>query len=1473
MKTIMHPVSTGKTLALLLLLSGIGPMALAGVTDIADSPLASGIGSEVALKPNIAFVFDDSGSMDDQNMPDGENTNRSKRCWGWHKYNTLFYNPKYTYKPPFNLDGAVHDSDGYKRFPDSVFAAARKDGFFPGGGYTYGGGSTSNTTTNLSTVSSLTPNAVACAAGSAGSPATARIESDGSFAVSGTDRCYRVTSVTVNTGSGPVQLLNAASVPASCTSNADTLGQRISDSINERTEFTGFSAGYSNTSNRVTITAPVALGNLTVTPSVTFVKDAGSGSESFSVSAFSGYAATVLGECDATPSKYYYSTHTSDPPSSSCEDDSEYSIVTRASDIEAPDVANGSTAALTNYANWYTYYRNRAQLMKAATAEAFKDVDQNKFRAGLFFLNSVESGSNGSTSHKNNDLKIKDFSGEGSGTHRHDWFNRLYGARADVYTPTRGALARMGRIYAGQISGWDPVQYSCQQNFTILSTDGYWNTDYESGAYGPKKINGSDNVGHQDGAGTDPVGAVAKITVSSASGGQFGSNRCYETVSVTVDAGTGPLELLNSSPVTASCSGSDTSSGRLTRANAWGNSVASSINGKSAVTGFTASYDSGSRTVTITAPTALGDLTAAPQLIWNKTAGSGSAGSPTIVAFSGGSGGSSGAPRPQLDAHGASNTLADIAYYYYNTDLRTAALGNCSNTIDGVTYNNLCKNNVLGSGEDNTSWQHMTTFTLGLGVSGDIKYEANYKTAVNTAATQYFDIRQGTADWPNPITDDEEARIDDLWHAAVNGHGTYYAASNAETLKDGILDALNGVQARIGSSSAAATSSLEPVAGDNYAFRALYKTQTWDGDLTAHVIDPETGAVSSTTIWSAQQKLDEKVANAHSAEAGTDGRTIKYFSSEESGKLKDFTLASLTDDTLLAHFQNICSKTPLLSQCGSDPGDLNDDQRTIANTAANFIQYLRGVGTYENEAGNVVADNRIYRGRDHILGDIVNSVPAYLKKPMFNYDNYDTTYATFKSDNATRADTVFVGANDGMLHAFNSSNGQERWAYVPRLVMGNMWRLADSDYANNHRYMVDGSPTISDICITPKTGDKLKCSEANKWRTVIIGGLNKGGCGYYALDVTDPTNPKGLWEFTDANMGYSFGNPVTVKRSDGKWVTIVTSGYNNIPGNGCGSTGDGNGHIYVLDTATGELLDDITTNIDAITPAGDVTTPSGLGRLRAWVEDPALQVSDRLYAGDLKGNLWRIDYDNQHAPSGKEAVLLAQLKDSANKAQPITIRAELASVPQGGLRYPVVMIATGRYLGVNDLSDTSRQTIYAIKDKLLATGIGDARDNNMKSRTLSQTTVTTGDLAGRVIRTVSGDDVVWASDNGWYVDLDPSDLSPGERVNINMQLRGRTLYAVGNVPSNNACDIGGHAYLYMLDAIAGKALSTATDGMAGMFLSGNAMAAGITVFMTEAGARKVLVTDTGGGLSVEDGGNDSVMEPKLKRTSWREIED
>jgi type IV pilus assembly protein PilY1 len=438
-----------------------------------------------------------------------------------------------------------------------------------------------------------------------------------------------------------------------------------------------------------------------------------------------------------------------------------------------------------------------------------------------------------------------------------------------------------------------------------------------------------------------------------------------------------------------------------------------------------------------------------------------------------------------------------------------------------------------------------------------------------------------------------------------------------------------------------------------------------------------------------------------------------------------------------------------------------------------------------------------------------------------------------------------------------------------------MWKLADRQY--DHRYFVDGAPTVADICITQKAGEPQLCASENDWRTILVGGLNKGGCGYYALDITDPTSPKGLWEFGHDNLGYSFGNPVVAKNKDGKWVVMFTSGYNNIPGV-CGKptgVGDGNGHVFVLDAKEGNLLDTITTYNADSTPAGTTASQSGLGKINAWINDTGNPVADRLYAGDLKGNVWRIDFDSNHAPSGKEAVLLAQLEDgsSPRKKQPITIKPELAVVTAGGQEKSVILVGTGKLLFSDDLTNTDQQSLYAIKDSLGTSGIADIRGTTMVPLTLTQTNGTVdGPISGRIIRKVSGDTVDWANKDGWYMDFDPNDSSPGERVNVDMNFQLGALTLATNVPSQDACSVGGYAFLYFFDIQNGRPLSKATEELVGMRLSGNALVAGMKVLRLSSGDGAVVITDTAGNLRKESmpGTGGGVA---LRRTAWRELID
>jgi type IV pilus assembly protein PilY1 len=278
---------------------------------------------------------------------------------------------------------------------------------------------------------------------------------------------------------------------------------------------------------------------------------------------------------------------------------------------------------------------------------------------------------------------------------------------------------------------------------------------------------------------------------------------------------------------------------------------------------------------------------------------------------------------------------------------------------------------------------------------------------------------------------------------------------------------------------------------------------------------------------------------------------------------------------------------------------------------ANLLKFLRGQYAYEDRTANDgPPDNKLFRYRSTVLGDVLESKPTFVGNPIFNYPY--PGYADFKSTGtaASREGIVYVGANDGMLHAFTSKTvgvvpgGTEKWAYVPSMVIPNMWKLADKNYSTLHVNYVNGSPASSDVCTDNCTCDSACVAgggSAPVWKTIVVGGLNAGGRGFYALDITDPTAPALLWELTpttgigkiqDDDVGFSYGRPIIARKPDGTWVVIVSSGYNNT------SPGDGKGYLYVLNVKTGSIISKIATGV------GTTATPSGLDLWRRFAGQP-----------------------------------------------------------------------------------------------------------------------------------------------------------------------------------------------------------------------------------------------------------------------------
>ena len=711
------------------------------------------------------------------------------------------------------------------------------------------------------------------------------------------------------------------------------------------------------------------------------------------------------------------------------------------------------------------------------------------------------------------------------------------------------------------------------------------------------------------------------------------------------------------------------------------------------------------------------------------------------------------------------NTLADVAQYFWNTDLRDNSLGNCTGGAvgDGGATNNVCSNT---SRTAPWNWQNMRTFTLGLGASGVMQYREGYDSPAlidnssipaGSKGDYYAVLKELEADpdngvcswqtkaspcnWPTPGLDTStntawQTNIDDLWHAAVNGRGQYFSAQNPGQVSASITAALQAVTLKEGGLSEPVLSDPNLAKGDVRGFVASFTAELWTGTLEMFNVST-TGKAVKPAVWSASIP-------------GVGARTIyTQGASSDPNQLRSFEWSTLsTAEKKFFQKPHIASLSQLCTggTICLDPATQSDS--AIGEKLVNFLR-----GARDNEGPSNALD-KLFRQRAGLLGDIVTSTPAYVQNASWLYT--DNGYSQYRVDTADRAGRVYVGANDGMLHAFDAANGQEVWAYVPKFLMPDLFHLADKHYGSLHRFYVDGSPVAGDICVA-------NCGSGETgavWKTILVGGANAGGRGYYALDVTNPDSPKSLWEFTNDNLGFSYGNPIITKlggsgQNAGKWVVIVASGYNNIEGNG-----DGVGRVFVLDPLDGSIIQTFEST------AGTKETPSGLAKIAGLAKNlvynnTVLQV----YGADLLGNVWRFDINNDNATPPK-GHLLAVLKDSANNPQPVTSVPELAYIKNK----PVVFIGTGQLLGPSDLETTNKNTFYAIRDELDNTSYTDVRGSNLFVQQTMSAGVCPDDhpvcTAGDPIVTATKNAVDWPTKKGWYVDFPVG----GERVNTTTRL-------------------------------------------------------------------------------------------------------
>lgn len=589
-----------------------------------------------------------------------------------------------------------------------------------------------------------------------------------------------------------------------------------------------------------------------------------------------------------------------------------------------------------------------------------------------------------------------------------------------------------------------------------------------------------------------------------------------------------------------------------------------------------------------------------------------------------------------------SGSLADVAFYYWAKDLRTDLTNNVvrnPSSLDKLIEDgkSIPLADYIDPKQDPASWQHMVTYTVGLGLTTTFPTLTPALTwDGDTHKGSYADLVSGTLAWP--VTGANlPGNVADLWHTALNGRGLFFSAEDPKTLTDGMEKIVNNIVGRSSSASAIAASSRRLDTGTQI-FQASFDSGDWTGELEAFEL--KTGktltgdAVLGTSKWKASTKIPAV-------------RNIRTFNGSAG---VDFAWSSLS------------AGGPQQTALGSK----------------DVLDYLRGDQTKEqSKVGG------IFRTRTSLLGDIVNSDPLHVSVDNFGYDRLSgtegTLYVTYLDAKTSKTAVIYAGANDGMLHAFRASDGVELFAYVPGLIFNKLADLSKPSYV--HQYYVDGAPTMGDVYYG-----------GSAWKTVLVAPLGAGGRGVFALNISTPdtfSDTDVLWEFDGANaaatstvndMGYPVGAVSIGRFNDGKYYAVFGNGYGSA---NCRSSlfmvqVDDSSKVKFFDTNSGDCLTSTSQN--------GLSTPS-------LVDYDGDLIIDAIFAGDLLGNVWKFDVSTTTwsiALSGKP------LFTATGKS--ITAPINVGPAPAAATAKAMIYFGTGRYLLDGDEKDKAVQTFYGLLD-------------------------------------------------------------------------------------------------------------------------------------------------------------------------------
>ena len=728
----------------------------------------------------------------------------------------------------------------------------------------------------------------------------------------------------------------------------------------------------------------------------------------------------------------------------------------------------------------------------------------------------------------------------------------------------------------------------------------------------------------------------------------------------------------------------------------------------------------------------------------------------------------------------------------------------------------------------------------------------------------------------NPFKKQDGTNDNNVWQDPTkpNEASTYYLSSSAR----GTLFAFDSIFSRAATSARSiaksAVSNKNLTTAGSTIYQGAFDTSDWSGDVLSLPISltgTSTVSLGTNPNWSAAAVLSSTPAASRTIVIGREGLTPNPTASA-------FLWASI--DTSMQDNLNKLAPATAADTLGADR-----------------LNYLRGDKSKEGAP---------FRTRSKLLGDVVNSGIVYSGTPSTNITPYTTAYSTFYSDNKARTPAIFVGANDGMLHAFNATNGAELFGYIPSWMGPKLAALTANSYTANHQAYVDATPAVAEAQVG-------SAGTSADWKTVLVSGTGGGGPGVFALDVTDPTAfsaSKVMWEFTkadDADMGYVVGRPrilklrtsaLTTTPASYRWFAVVASGVNNYlpyPNSAGTFSATGNPALFLLaldkplgtawtSTGTDPNYYKLTVPVDTLLNATNATGAINFEATKGNVGELS-----QIYMGDLHGKLWRLNFSELgtadwnftklsfYKTSATEPYPLYAAKTAAGLVQPITMAPTIvAAGVSRGISQNYVTFGTGKYLENSDKTSLALNSFYALFENDKTSGVdGAIIPSRVRLQAGAVNTTTLSITVPSFVWGMPSKDTDLTVRAGWYFDY----VYPGEKSISPASINGDLIIFGSVIPlaagASGACAAsggGGNVYELNVDSGVGT-FRRITTGIFGEQLLFDTDSATTYTISTSTGRRikttrqtKVDVTSGALGLAPP-----TSIEFVSGRLSWRQI--